>query len=480
VEVPMKRFVSGESRSQATLFPELLDDFVSEDNPVRAIEAFVEALDLRQLGFKGVDPHATGRPAYHPAVLLKIYLYGYLNRVQSSRRLEREAQRNVELMWLTERQAPDFKTIADFRKHNGKAIRATCRDFVVLCRRLGLFTQSIVAIDGSKFKAVNNRDRNYTFAKMKRRAEEIDKSIERYLRQLDAADQGDPAVTEAQTAKLKEKIAALTEEVQQLQSIEIQRNKAPDQQVSLTDPDSRSMTTRGTGVVGYNVQTAVDNRHHLIIAHEVTNVGSDRSQLSRMATQARDASGIKDLTVVADRGYFKGEEILECHKVGITPYLPKPKTSPSQAKGMFPREAFRFLPESNEYRCPAGERLIWRFKTVEKGQTLHCYWSSVCPTCTMKEQCTTGKYRRIKRWEHEDVLEAVQSRLDQKPEMMRLRRQTVEHPFGTLKAWMGATHFLTKSLKNVSTEMSLHVLAYNMKRVLKILGTKGLIQAMRA
>ncbi|MGM0786032.1 MAG: IS1182 family transposase [Pseudomonadota bacterium] len=476
----MKRFVAGESRSQATLFPELLDDFVSEDNPVRAIEAFVEVLDLRQLGFKGIDPHATGRPAYHPAVLLKIYLYGYLNRVQSSRRLEREAQRNVELMWLTERLAPDFKTIADFRKNNGQAIRATCRDFVVLCRRLGLFTQAIVAIDGSKFKAVNNRDRNFTFAKMKRRAEEIEKNIERYLRQLDSADQRDPAVTEAQTAQLKEKIAALTEEVQQLQAIEIQRSQAPDQQVSLTDPDSRSMTTRGTGVVGYNVQTAVDSRHHLIIAHEVTNVGSDRSQLSRMAKQARDDSGIKALNVVADRGYFKGEEILACHKAGIITYLPKPKTSPSQAKGMFPREAFRYMPESNEYRCPAGERLIWRFKNVEKEQTLHCYWSSACPTCPMKGQCTTGKHRRIKRWEHEDVLEAVQSRLDQKPEMMRLRRQTVEHPFGTLKAWMGSTHFLTKSLKNVSTEMSLHVLAYNMKRVMQILGTKGLIQAMRA
>lgn len=476
----MKRFISGESRSQATLFPELLDDFVSEDNPVRAIEAFVEALDLRRLGFKGIDPQATGRPAYHPAVLLKIYLYGYLNRVQSSRRLEREAQRNVELMWLTERLAPDFKTIADFRKHNGKAIRATCRDFVVLCRRLGLFSQAIVAIDGSKFKAVNNRDRNFTFAKMKRRAEEIEKSIEGYLRQLDSADQGTPAVTEAQAEKLKDKILALTEEVQQLQAIELQRTQAPDKQVSLTDPDSRSMTARGTGLVGYNVQTAVDSRHHLIVAHEVTNVGSDRSQLSRMAKQARDASGIKELNVVADRGYFKGEEILACHKIGITTYLPKPKTSPSQAKGMFPREAFLFIPESNEYRCPAGERLIWRFQNVEKGQTLHCYWSSTCPTCTRKGQCTTGKYRRIKRWEHEDVLEAVQSRLDQKPEMMRLRRQTVEHPFGTLKAWMGATHFLTKSLKNVSTEMSLHVLAYNMKRVMKILGTKSLIQAMRA
>ncbi|PWW31516.1 DDE family transposase [Chromohalobacter israelensis] len=337
-----------------------------------------------------------------------------------------------------------------------------------------------MAIDGSKFKAVNNRDRNFTFAKMKRRAEEIDKSIERYLRQLDSADQGALSITEAQTAHLKEKVAALTEEVQQLQAIEIQRTQAPDQQVSLTDPDARSMTTRGTGVVGYNVQTAVDSRHHLIIAHEVTNVGSDRSQLFPMAKQARDAIGVSDLNVVADRGYFKGEEILACHEAGITAYLPKPKTSPNQAKGLFPRDSFRYVPEQNEYRCPAGERLTWRFKNIEKEQSLHCYWSSACPNCSMKRQCTTGTYRRIKRWEHEDVLESMQSRLAQKPDMMRLRRQTVEHPFGTLKAWMGATHFLTKTLKNVSTEMSLHVLAYNMKRVINLLGTKQLIQAMRA
>jgi transposase len=346
------------------LFPELLDDFVSEDNPVRAIEAFVDALDLKQLGFNCVDPHATGRPAYHPAVLLKIYLYGYLNRLQSSRRLEREAQRNVELMWLTERLAPDFKTIADFRKNNGKAIQATCRDFVMICRRLGLFSHSVMAIDGSKFKAVNNRDRNFTLAKMKRRAEEIDKSIERYLRQLDAMDQGAAAITEMRTTGLKEKIASLTEEVQQLQSIEIQRTESPDQQVSLTDPDARSMTARGTGIVGYNMQTAVDSQHHLIVAHEVTNVGSDRRQLYRMAQQARAASAVSDLHVVADRGYFTGEEILACHKAGITTYLPKPKTSPSQAKGMFPREAFHYVPERNEYRCPARERLIWRFKNV--------------------------------------------------------------------------------------------------------------------
>lgn len=478
----MKRFVVGEARDQSTLFPALLDDFIADDNPVRAIEAFVEGLDLRGLGFKGVDPHATGRPAYHPAVLLKLYIYGYLNRIQSSRRLERETQRNVELMWLTERLAPDFKTIADFRKDNGEAIRRVCREFIVLCRRLDLFSQAIVAIDGSKFKAVNNRNRNFTATKMKRRLEQIEESFNRYLGQLDAADRDEPALAEAKTAHLKEKITKLREETARLQAVEEERLKSPDKQVSLTDPDARAMATsgRGTGNVGYNVQTAVDSQHHLIVAHEVTNVGHDRGQLSNMAKQAREATGIKELKVVADRGYFKGEEILACHKEGITTYLPKPLTSPSQAKGLFPRDAFRYIPESNEYSCPAGQRLIWRYETIENGQKLHAYWSSACTCCAMKEKCTTGKQRRIKRWEHEDVLEAAQSRLDWNPEMMRLRRQTVEHPFGTLKAWMGATHFTMKRLRNVSTEMSLHVLAYNLKRGIKILGVDGLMKAARA
>jgi len=478
----MKRFVVGEARDQSTLFPALLDDFIADDNPVRAIEAFVEGLDLRGLGFKGVDPHATGRPAYHPAVLLKLYIYGYLNRIQSSRRLERETQRNVELMWLTERLTPDFKTIADFRKDNGEAIRRVCREFIVLCRRLDLFSQAIVAIDGSKFKAVNNRNRNFTATKMKRRLEQIEESFNRYLGQLDAADRDEPALAEAKTAHLKEKITKLREETARLQLVEEERLKSPDQQVSLTDPDARAMATsgRGTGSVGYNVQTAVDSQHHLIVAHEVTNVGHDRGQLFNMAKQAREAMGIKELKVVADRGYFKGEEILACHKEGITTYLPKPLTSPNQAKGFFPRDAFRYLPESNEYSCPAGQRLTWRYETIDKGMKLHAYWSSACGTCAMKEKCTTGKQRRIKRWEHEDVLEAAQSRLDWNPEMMRLRRQTVEHPFGTLKAWMGATHFTTKRLKNVGTEMSLHVLAYNLKRVIKILGVNGLLRAARA
>ena len=478
----MKRYVEGDDRSQSTLFPERLDDYIAEDNPVRAIEVFVDELDLGRLGFDGMQPEATGRPAYHPATLLKIYIYGYLNRIQSSRRLERETQRNVELIWLTGRLMPDFKTIADFRKDNGKAIRNVCREFIVLCRQLNLFSEAIVAIDGSKFKAVNNRDKNFTDAKLKKRMEQLEESIGRYLAELDRADREPTAVTEGKVSRLKEKVAAVKAQMQRLNQIGRELQEAPDQQVSLTDPDARSMATsgRGTGIVGYNVQTAVDAKHHLIVAHEVTNLGHDRTQLFSMATQARSATGTEELTVLADRGYFKGEEILDCEQAGITTLVPRPLTSNSKAEGRFDKRDFVYLTKSDEYRCPAGERAIWRFTTIERGMTLHKYWPSACPRCPIKAQCTTGEYRRIARWEHEAVLDAMQERLDRTPEASRLRRQTVEHPFATLKAWMGSTHFLTKRLPRVSTEMSLHVLAYNLKRVMQILGIVPLMQAMRA
>ena len=476
----MKRFIQGEDRTQGILLPELLDDYVAETNPVRVVDVFVDELDLSQLGFEGVDPAATGRPAYHPAILLKIYIYGYLNRIQSSRRLEREAQRNVELMWLTGRLMPDFKTIANFRRDNGKAIRKVCRQFVVLCQQLGLFSEALVAIDGSKFKAVNNRDRNFTSTKLQRRMEEIESSINRYLAALDTADRQEPSVAKARTERLQDKIAALKVQMQALKEIEVRLNETPDKQISLTDPDARSMRTRGTGIVGYNVQTAVDSKHHLIVAHEVTNDGSDRGQWTSMAKQASDATGIKELTVVADRGYFKGEEILACEKAGITAFVPKPLTSGSKAEGRFGKQDFIYLAQDDEFRCPAGQRLIRHSTSVEDGMTLHGYWTTACHGCAIKAKCTTGKERRIKRWEHEAVLDAMQARLDHKPEMMVMRRQTVEHPYGTLKAWMGATHFLTKTLDRVSTEMSLHVLAYNFKRVMKILGIVPMMQAMMA
>jgi len=475
----MSGFIKGEDRYQATLFPERLDDYIAEDSAVRVIDVFLDDLDLSGLGFK-TEPSDTGRPAYHPSTMLKIYVYGYLNRVQSSRRLEREAQRNIELMWLTERLAPDFKTIADFRKDNGEAIRLVCREFVMLCRKLKLFANAFVAIDGSKFKAVNNRDRNFTKAKMKRRLQQIDESIERYLGQMASADRQES--TEDKSQRLEDKITRLKQEMTRLKKLEVKMLEAPDQQISLTDPDARSMATsgRGTGMVGYNVQTAVDAEHHLIVSHEVTNVGHDRTQLASMALQAKDAIGVNKLKVVADRGYFKGEEILACDNAGITTYLPKPQTSGSLSRGLFSKRDFIYIPEDDEYRCPADERLIYRCSTVEKGQTILRYWSSACPDCPIKSKCTSGKHRRIRRWEHEAVVEAVQARLDREPERMRARRETVEHPYGTIKSWMGSTHFLTRRLPSVSTEMSLHVLAYNLKRVMNIIGAKPLIQAIEA
>ena len=479
----MKRFVEGSDRGQSTLFPECVADWIGEDNPVRVIDVFVEELDLAELGFGGVHPEVTGRPSYHPAVLLKLYIYGYLNRVQSSRRLEREAGRNVEVMWLTGRLAPDHKTIADFRKDNGGAIRQVCARFVALCRAMGLLTQASVAIDGSKFKAVNNRDRNFTRAKMERRMAQIEESVARYLQQLDTADRQEPSeALKTKTSRLKEKIAKLKEQMQRLAKLRVRMLATPDQQISLTDPDARSMATsgRGSGVVGYNVQVAVDTTHHLIITHEVTNVGTDRSQLAHVSNEAKATLGAESLDVVADRGYFSSEEILACENAGITVTLPKPMTSNSKAQGRFGKQDFRYVAQQDVYMCPAGERLAYSFTTSENGLVLRRYSTKACQSCAIKHSCTTGKERRITRWEHERVLEAVQRRLDEHPEKMRQRRETVEHPFGTIKSWMGSTHFQMKTLKHVGTEMALHVLAYNMKRVMRILGVGGLMEAIHA
>ncbi len=478
----MKRFVEGEDRRQGVLLPEFLDDYVSEENPVRVIEAFVGVLDLGALGFEGVVPEATGRPGYHPGLLLRLYVYGYLNQVASSRRLEREAQRNVELMWLTGRLAPDFKTIADFRKDNGPAIRATCRRFVDLCRGLELFTHALAAIDGSKFKAVNARDRNYTRSKLKKRMDQVEASIARYMAAMETADRQEGELAQAKSGRLKDKIAQLREQMAALGALEPVVEAAPDQQLSLSDPDARSMATsgKGTGLVGYNVQTAVDAKHHLIVAHEVTNVGNDRAQLAKMAGEAKAAMGAEALEVLADRGYFSGQEVLACEPLGVTPLVPKPLTSGAKARGRFGKQDFVYVPDDDVYRCPAGETLTRRFTALEDGMNIHIYWTSNCAGCPLKGQCTSGKERRIRRWEHEGVIDAMQARLDAKPDAMRIRRATVEHPFGTLKAWMGATHFKTRTLDKVRTEMSLHVLAYNLKRMIAILGPKPLMAAMRA
>ena len=478
----MAGFVAGLDRGQSTLLPECLDEWIDESNPVRAIDAFVESLDLRKMGFDGLDPTGIGRPAYHPKIHLKLYIYGYLNRIQSSRRLEREAGRNLEVMWLLGRLAPDFKTIADFRKDNGPAIKKACAQFIEICRKLGLLAKASVAIDGSKFKAVNNRDKNYTTGKIERRRKQLEESVARYLAQLETADRHDPSETiTLKKTRIKEKLEKLKSETEKLAAIERQVLASPDGQISLTDPDSRSMATsgRGSGVVGYNVQTAVDTEHHLIVAHEVTNVGSDRSQLASTAKAAKDVLHVEKLDAVADRGYFSGEQIKACDDAGITVTLPKPMTSGAKSEGRFGKQDFVYLTADETYRCPAGEILTYRFTTEDRGQKLRKYMTNACGMCALKAQCTKAKRRVITRWEHEEIIELVQERLDKNPDAMRTRRETVEHPFGTLKMRMGATHFLCKTLPKVATEMALCVLTYNLTRVINIVGVEKLLEAVQ-
>ncbi len=496
----MKRFIEGENRFQSTLFPESLEDYIAEDNSIRVIDAFVDKLDLKDLGFARAEPSDTGRPGYMPATMLKIYVYGYLNRIQSSRRLERESYRNVELIWLTGRLMPDFKTIADFRKDNRKAIRRVCTEFVGVCRELALFSATLVAIDGSKFKAVNSRDKNFTRNSIQRRLKKTQANIDRYLAKLDAVDKEEPEIREVTAEELKQKIASMEAKMEELQGYEAEVEAHPDKQVSLTDPDCRSMMKAGGGsTVGYNVQTAVDSKHHLIVAHEVTNAPSDRSQLCSMAVQAREAltapaqqqitaDGEPDqaadnqqaLMVVADPGYYKGEEIVDCYEAGITALVPKTNTSGSKAKGRYSKADFRYDAKVNEYICPAGERLTHRYDSVEEGKTLGVYWTTRCSECPLKADCTTGKERRIKRWEKEHILEAADALLKKNPDAMRQRKRLVEHPYGTIKHWMGSTHFLMRQLPNVQAEMSLHVLAYNLRRAINILGVPRIMQQLQA
>lgn len=448
---------------------------------MRVIDAFVEALDLGKLGFD-VEPAATGRPSYHPGLMLRIYLYGYMNRVQSSRRLEQECRRNLELMWLTGQLAPDFKTIADFRRDNGPGIVAACARFVVICREIGLLNRTLAVIDGSKFKGVNSRDRNYTRGKVKARLAQVEEAIARYLQALNAADRQEQLGGSSETGRLREKLALLNDQMRKLKEMEKAVEDAPSHQVSLTDPDTRSMVTglRLVGVVGYNVQAAVDPDSHVIVAHEVTNHVVDRGQLPAVAALAKDALDADELEVIADRGYFSGDDIRACKEMGVSALAPKTQTSNAKAHGRFSKEDFVYIPEEDVYRCPAGALLNRRTETMDGSMRMLLYWSTACHTCPIKSQCTVGDIRRVRRSEHEQVVEKMEARMREIGNPMAIRRQTAEHPFGTIKAWMGATHFLCKRLPRVRTEMSLHVLAYNLRRVLAILGPTRLREVLAA
>ena len=476
----MSGFIEGTCRTQATLFPERLDDYLTEENEIRVIDYFIDSLDLSILGFKTV-PANTGRPAYHPSTMLKLFVYGYLNRIQSSRRLEREAGRNVELMWLLGRLAPDFKTIADFRKDNGKGIKRTCRALIDICRQMNMFTDVMVAIDGSKFKAVNSKENNYTPKKLKFHIARVEKHIDEYLKLLEDSDIEDEKVIDE--TPIKEKIAWLEKRLSELKVLEVQVNDHPEKQLSTTDPDSRLMKTQGmTRSVCYNVQSAVDTEHHLIVAHEVTNK-QDRGQLCEMGNQAQAALDEKTITVIADKGYYSGPDIKDTQDAGMRALVPKGDTSGSEKKGIFNRSLFKYDADKDVYICPANEELPYRFTSVEKGLTVKRYWvdAPTCRACEMKPQCSNSKQsRRITRWVHQDEIDHLDDLMVSMPDSMLIRKQTVEHPFGTIKCWMGATHFLTKQLENVSSEMNLHVLAYNLKRMISIHGQDKLIAAITA
>ena len=414
VRFPQRQaFIEDADRTQATLLPEAIGDYVGEDNPVRVVDAFVVALDLAALGFDGVIPEETGRPSYHPETMLKIYIYGYLNQVQSSRGLERECLRNLELIWLTGRLAPDFKTIADFRRDNGQAIRKVCQQFVALCRGLDLLDAGIVAIDGSRFKAVNAKTKSFTREKLQRRLGEIDAAIARYMAEFDRADEvvskTARSIPEARLARAIKKLAYCRREANALKAIEQRMDSSGETQVSLTDPDARAMatTSRKPRVVGYNVQSAVETKHHLIVAHEVTNHGYDRDALAMMAHAARKVMSSHEIEAVADKGYYKGEEIVACEVAGIPVTVPKPHTFNAAAHGRFDRADFTYIVGEDAYVCPAGERMTYRFTNTEAGKTLRSYWTDACGSFAIKGRCITAQQRRVRRWEHEGILERV-------------------------------------------------------------------------
>ena len=472
-------FISGADREQAVLFPEVLDDYIAPDNPVRLLDAFVAGLDLQALGFTHAQAATTGRPPYDPGDLLRLYVYGYLNRVRSSRRLEAEAARNLELLWLLRRLRPDFKTVADFRKDNPKALQGVCREFTLLCRKLDLFGGELVAIDGSKFRAQNSKDRNYSERKLRALITEIDTKVATYLTELETQDQVEatgpppPSATELQS-----KIAALKTRKERYTHLVAGLAQSGQSQVSLTDPDARLMSQGAGSVVAYNVQAAVDAKHRLIVTTEVTNATVDSGELGSMAIQAQATLEAADLSVVADKGFYHGKEILRCEEAGITAYVSKPLTSANTAQGLFGKERFRYEAAQDVYVCPAGALLSYRFSTEEKGRPIRYYRASGCNACPLRSRCTRNQANRtITRLAFEAVQERMAARVAARPEILRARKGIIEHCFGTLKRGWGFDHFLCRGLRKVGVEMSLAALAYNLKRAINLLGVPALLAA---
>lgn len=473
-------YIQGTSREQTTLFPETLDEYIREENPVRFIDAFVANLDLMALGFQHSVLNHTGRPPFHPSVLIKLYIYGTLHHIRSSRRLESECYRNVEVMWLLHKLAPDFKTISDFRKNNLKALKETCGEFVLLCKRLDLFGKELIAIDGSKFEAVNSNHRNYTRKKLRKLIQKIEVYIDEYFQVLENEDEAEKCDHSLSAKELKEQIEALKEKRNHYKKLLAGLEESGESQISLTDAESRLMRDGHRGHdVCYNAQIAVDEKHHLIVADDVTNACNDEKQLASIAKEAKELLEVDQLDVTADVGYHDSDNIKDCTDEAITPYVPRPKKSHNYKKGLFAKEDFKYDPEIDCYYCPANERLTFRFTYHKDSRLMRAYETPACRSCSLRSMCTDRKRgnRRISRWEHEHLLEEMQERLEQQPDMMNKRRCLAEHPFGSLKRWMGCQYFLLCGLEKVKAEFSLMVLGYNLRRAINILGVKKLMEA---
>jgi transposase len=473
--------IAGHDRSQTLLLPESLDDYVGPENPVRFIEAFVDGLDLTTAGFIRVAAKPTGRPGYAPSDLLKLYIYGYLNRVRSSRRLEAETHRNIEVIWLLRHLKPDFKTIADFRRDNCKAFRPIFRQFVLLCRQLDLFGKELLAVDGTRIKAVNNKDRNFTRASLSKFIELADAKLDDYLQRLDQSDDAESKTTGSRVDNLAEKIAAIRTRRTRCQEMLAQLDRTGEDQISLTDPDSRAMAAHTHVAVGYNVQVAVDTKHKLLVEQQVTNQVVDMGLLTQTAEAAKEVLGVETIDAVADKGYFKIEDIEACEKAGIVPYVPRPQRGPSVKAGLFRKDEFRYDADSDSYVCPAGQRLHPYSSSLLRGLKKINYVNKLaCGDCKIRSQCTAGKFRTVSRLENEAVLDRMQERLAKRPGILDRRRETVEHPFGTIKQWMNQGAFLMRGLEKVRAEFSLTALAYNLRRVLNIVGFTELMAAVAA
>jgi transposase len=474
--------ISGVDRNQTVLLPESLEDYIHEEHPVRVIDAYIESLDLEKLGFKRVHTSHTGRRPYHPGDLLKLYLYGYNNRTRSSRELEKRTHRNIEVMWLLRKLTPDFKTIADFRKDNGSAIRHVMKEFTLFCQHLGLIKGELLAIDGSKFKAVNSKDRNLNKKKLNDKLRHIDKRIDKYLEQLDANDEQSEDAMSTDKQKIQNALEHLKKNKSQAERHLEQLEQSGEKQLSLTDEDARSMHSRSEGyVVAYNVQTAVDAEHKLIVAVDVSNEGNDRNQLYSMAKQSKELLGCDSLEVLADSGYSNEDEVAKCLKDKIIPSLPKQRSNVNDKRGLYSKERFEYNEEEDCYRCPQGQTLTYRSTSKHHNRQVKLYRSEACKNCQLKSQCTTNKKgREIARGMNEGALEEAHQRFTDSPVFKIIRKSTVEHPFGTIKRIRYQGNFLMKRLKNVKTEISLSALAYNLARVIKIKGSKELIAAIEA